>query len=116
MRAKKGLLATNPLIIQVISDTVVQRKKVPILLVCNKTDEGARAHTAEFVRKRLEKELEILRTTRSTLGDGVVKEQPIAKKGDIFTFAGLKTSKVSLASASGLKNDIDEVLTFLRSL
>ncbi len=41
---------------QVLSDPVLQRKGVPLLLVCNKTDEGAKAHTTDFVRKRLEKE------------------------------------------------------------
>ena len=87
---------------------------MPILLVCNKTDEGARAHTADFIRKRLEKELEALRSTRATLGEGVATGQPIAKAGEIFTFGGLKSPKVSIASASALKNDVEELLAFLR--
>lgn len=99
---------------QVISDPTVQKKAVPVLLVCNKTDEGARAHTADFIRKRLEKELEALRGTRATLGEGVARGQPIAKAGETFTFANLKSPRVSMASASALRNDVEELLAFLR--
>lgn len=99
---------------QVISDPTLQRKGVKLLLVCNKTDEGARAHTADFIRKRLEKELEALRGTRSTLGEGVSKGQPIAKAGEVFTFAGLRSPAVTVVSGSALRADLDELLKHLR--
>ncbi len=86
---------------------------MPLLLVCNKTDEGARAHTADFIRKRLEKELEALRSTRATLGEGAARGQPIAREGETFSFAALKSPKVATANASALKNDIEELLSFL---
>ena len=102
-------------LMQVISDPALQKRGTPILLLCNKTDEGPRAHTAEFIRKRLEKELEALRGTRTTLGEGASKGLPIAKAGEAFTFAGLRSPRVSVANASALRSDIDELLNFLRS-
>jgi signal recognition particle receptor subunit beta len=34
---------------------------VPVLLACNKQDMGSKAHTLEFIRKRLERELDQVR-------------------------------------------------------
>ena len=85
-----------------------------MLLVCNKADAGAKAHTLDFLRKRLEKELETLRGTRATLGEGVSKGLPIAKAGETFTFAGLKGPNVALASTSALNGDLEDLLNFLR--
>lgn len=97
-----------------ISDSTIQKRGVPILIVCNKTDEGARAHTADFIRKRLEKELEALRGTRATLDEGAAKGLPIAKGGEAFTFAALRSPKVLVATASALKGDLEELQAFLR--
>ena len=38
---------------------------MPVLLLANKADLGAKAHSVEFIRKRLEKALDQLRTTRA---------------------------------------------------
>jgi hypothetical protein len=94
---------------------MLQRRGVPLLLFCNKGDEGVRAHTSEFVRKRLEKELEALRSTRATLGEGISQGQRIAKEGETFTFAGLRSPKVGVAEGSALAGDLQGVLDFLRS-
>lgn len=100
--------------LQVISDPMLQRRGVPLLLVCNKTDEGAKAHTTDFVRKRLEKELEALRGTRATLGEGAPQGGRIAREGEAFTFVGLRSPRVSVAGGSALTGDLNEVLEFLR--
>jgi signal recognition particle receptor subunit beta len=42
---------------EVLSNPAFARYKVPVLLACNKGDLGAKAHTIEFVRKKLEKEM-----------------------------------------------------------
>lgn len=97
-----------------LSDNVIQKRRVPILIVCNKTDQGVKAHTSDFVRKRLEKEVEALRGTRTTLGENAGSSLALAKQGDAFTFAGLKTPAIAITSGSALTGDLSEVLSFLR--
>jgi signal recognition particle receptor subunit beta len=43
---------------EVLSQPALARRRVPVLLACNKQDMGSKAHTLEFVRKRLEKEID----------------------------------------------------------
>ena len=42
---------------EVLSHAAVARRRLPVLLAVNKTDQGAACHSVEFVRKRLEKEM-----------------------------------------------------------
>ena len=51
----------------VLADPAVTRRRLPVLLAANKADCGARAHTPDFIRKRLEKALGELRGTRAAL-------------------------------------------------
>ena len=51
----------------VLTHPGVDRRRLPVLLAANKVDCGARAHTVEFIRKRLEKALSEARGTRSAL-------------------------------------------------
>ena len=44
-------------LLEVLSEPPIQKHRVPLMLACNKADEGARAHTVDFVRKRLEREM-----------------------------------------------------------
>jgi signal recognition particle receptor subunit beta len=43
---------------EVLSAPSLARRRVPLLLACNKQDMGSKAHTVDFIRKRLEKELD----------------------------------------------------------
>lgn len=97
---------------QVLSDPTVQSRRIPVLLMCNKSDLGMKAHTSDFVRKRLERELESLRGTRASLGESG-QSLNLAKKEETFTFAGLKSPKVTVASGSALSNDLQQLLDFV---
>ena len=35
----------------------VAKRRIPVLLACSKQDMGSRAHTVDFIRKQLEKEI-----------------------------------------------------------
>lgn len=96
-----------------LSDENVQKQRPAVLLLCNKTDTGAKAHTSDFVRKRLEKELEALRSTRSSLNEGSTGLN-LVKRNEAFTFAGLRSPKVSVGSGSALTGDLHDVLEFLQ--
>jgi len=49
----------------VLASRGVSSRQMPVLLLANKSDCGAKAHSVEFIRKRLEKALDQLRTTRA---------------------------------------------------
>lgn len=107
---------------EVLSHPALARRRVPLLLACNKQDMGTKAHTVEFIRKRLEKELDQLRSTRSTLGDvggnaaggGVQLGVP----GEPFTFeahARARGMRVATAGVSAVdKGGAAEVEAFIR--
>ena len=40
----------------ILTKSSVVKKKIPVLILCNKTDKVT-AHTKEFIRKQLEKEM-----------------------------------------------------------
>lgn len=40
----------------ILTKSIVVKKKVPVLICCNKTDKVT-AHSKEFIRKQLEKEM-----------------------------------------------------------
>lgn len=44
-------------LLEILVHPTVRKRRIPVLLACNKSDEGAKAHTVEFVRKRLEREM-----------------------------------------------------------
>ena len=45
---------------QVLTCPAVYKRRLPLLLACNKADQGARAHTVDFLRRRLEREVAAL--------------------------------------------------------
>lgn len=49
----------------VLASKAVSSRQMPVLLLANKADLGAKAHSVEFIRKRLEKALDQLRITRA---------------------------------------------------
>lgn len=51
----------------VLVHPTVNRRRLPVLLAANKGDCGPRSHTADFIRKRLEKALGELRGSRAAL-------------------------------------------------
>lgn len=69
----------------VLVHPVVAGRRLPILIACNKVDEGPRAHTVDFIRKRLEKEIDELRSTRGPLEGGDVRVHP---NNHPFSFEG----------------------------
>ena len=62
-----GLMQVAEQLYDVLASQSVSRHQMPVLLLANKSDCGAKAHSVEFIRKRLEKALDQLRTTRAEL-------------------------------------------------
>lgn len=112
----------------VLSHPVVTGRCLPVLLACNKADAGTKAHTVDFIRKRLEKELDQIRQTRGTLADQAenhssthASSSSYAVLGNsapgTFTFAGLgaKGPLVTCASVSAVDTGgVSDVEAFIR--
>ncbi len=86
-----------------------------------RTDAGAKAFTPEFIRKRLEKEIEALRATRRSLADsaGGGEKDALRSAGTPFTFDGLARGRgpvVSTAAISASTGDLAPVHSFVRKL
>ena len=98
----------------IVSDPVVQRRRLPILVACNKS-EKITAHPVEFIKKRLEKEIEALRQTTGTLADtsGGEGAAAIGKPGVEFKFEHLARNDVEVAATSVAEGDLDAVRAFL---
>ncbi|PSC68940.1 signal recognition particle receptor subunit beta-like [Micractinium conductrix] len=109
-------------LLEVLSSPALAKRRAPVLLACNKQDAGSRAHTVEFIRKRLEKELDQLRSTRGTLGDvnggSGGGGAPLGAPGEPFTFeshARAHGVRVTTAGVSAVdRGGVAEVEAFIR--
>eukprot|EP00958_Prasinococcus_capsulatus_P023488 scaffold3505_cov385-Prasinococcus_capsulatus_cf.AAC.4 len=63
---------TSELLLELFTDPVLMRKRVPVLVACNKTDRIT-AYSEAQVQKRLEREIQQLRSTREALTDTAEK-------------------------------------------
>jgi len=93
------------------------RRRVPVMLACNKSDKVT-AHTVDFIRKRLEKDIDTLRKTRGSLADsggGSGAEKFLGSKTEAFKFSQF-SMPVTAGSVSVLKNNLGEVVSFMRGL
>ncbi|OIV94509.1 hypothetical protein TanjilG_25571 [Lupinus angustifolius] len=91
----------------------IVKKKIPLLILCNKTDKVT-AHTKEFIRRQLEKEIDKLRTSRSAISEAdVTNEFTLGVPGEPFSFTQ-SSNKVTTAEASGLTGEISQLEEFIR--
>ncbi|MQM21613.1 hypothetical protein Taro_054654, partial [Colocasia esculenta] len=125
----------------ILTKASVVKRKIPILILCNKTDKVT-AHTKEFIRKQLEKEIhqilllvtspqnsdgtltwglsygsgasDKLRTSRTALSTAdVTNEYALGVSGEPFAFVQCN-NKVSVADAAGLTGEITHLEQFIR--
>ncbi|KAL3161410.1 hypothetical protein ABBQ32_010300 [Trebouxia sp. C0010 RCD-2024] len=106
-------------LLEVLVHPTVRRRRIPVLIACNKSDEGAKAHTVDFVRKRLEREINQIRQTQGTLEDsgGVTSVDIMGNVQEEFTFEALQRKNrmsVTSVSCSALTGNIDELSGFVR--
>ncbi|EFJ29064.1 SRP receptor, beta subunit [Selaginella moellendorffii] len=105
--------STAEYLYEVLSKPLVVKRKLPVLIVCNKCDKVT-AHSVDFIRKQLEKELDKLRVTRTTLeGSDVAAEIKPGIDGEPFKFSHC-VNKVTMVETSVITGKVGEVQTFIR--
>ncbi|KAM0937578.1 putative small GTP-binding protein [Dioscorea sansibarensis] len=97
----------------ILTKSTVVKRKVPVLILCNKTDKIT-AHSKEFIRKQLEKEIDKLRASRTAVSSAdVTNEYTLGVPSEVFTFSQCH-NKVAVADASGLTGEVSQVEQFIR--
>lgn len=101
---------------EVLAHPGVQRRRTPVLVACNKMDLELEAHSSDFIRKTLERQLDAMRRTRTAAigkdGGGGGTGPALGPADKPFSFAGLP-NKVALVEASAKEGKLDEVVAFM---
>ncbi|KAH9313578.1 hypothetical protein KI387_022205, partial [Taxus chinensis] len=97
----------------VLTKALVVKNKVPVLIVCNKVDKVT-AHSMDFIRKQLEKEIDKLRASRSAISDAdIANDVTLGVTGQPFTFSQC-INKVTVTEASVISGKISDIEHFIR--
>ncbi|KAL6956786.1 hypothetical protein U1Q18_017095 [Sarracenia purpurea var. burkii] len=105
--------AASEYLYEILTRAIVIRKEIPVLILCNKGDKVT-AHTKEFIRKQLEKEIEKLRVARTAVSAAdIANEYMLGVLGETFAFSQCQ-NKVTVAEASGLTGEITHLEQFIR--
>nr|DAD36048.1 TPA_asm: hypothetical protein HUJ06_006687 [Nelumbo nucifera] len=97
----------------ILTKASVVKRKIPVLILCNKTDKVT-AHTKEFIRKQLEKEIDKLRASRTAISAAdITNEYTLGVTGEAFAFSQCLNT-VAVAEASGQTGEIVQVEQFIR--
>ncbi|KAJ1399492.1 Small GTPase superfamily, ARF type [Sesbania bispinosa] len=105
--------AASEYLYDILTKGSVVKKKIPLLILCNKTDKVT-AHTKEFIRRQLEKEIDKLRASRSAVSAAdITNEFTLGVPGEPFSFTQC-SNKVTTADASGLTGEISQLEEFIR--
>ncbi|AQK52212.1 hypothetical protein Zm00014a_035809 [Zea mays] len=97
----------------ILTKATVVKKKVPVLIFCNKTDKVT-AHSKEFIKKQLEKELNKLRESRNAVSSADISDEvQLGVPGEAFNFSQCQ-NKVAVAEGAGLTGDVSAVEQFIR--
>ncbi|KAM5584664.1 hypothetical protein ABKV19_004166 [Rosa sericea] len=105
--------AASEYLYDILTKANVVKKKIPILIVSNKTDKVT-AHSKEFIRRQLEKELDKLRASRSAISTAdIANDFTLGVLGEPFSFPQCQ-NKVKVDEAAGITGNITQVQQFIR--
>ncbi|KAI5656602.1 hypothetical protein M9H77_25395 [Catharanthus roseus] len=105
--------AASEYLYDLLTRASVVKNKTPVLLLCNKVDKPS-AHSKDFIRKQLEKEIDKLRASRTAISAAdVSNEHTLGVPGEAFKFSQCH-NKVIVGESSGLKGEIAELEEFIR--
>ncbi|KAH7438911.1 hypothetical protein KP509_04G036600 [Ceratopteris richardii] len=97
----------------ILSKALIVKYKIPVLIVANKMDKVT-AHSIDFIRKQLEKEIDKLCVTRTGISDAdMTSEVLIRKEGEPFKFTHC-LNKVTVTEASVTTAQLADVYQFIR--
>lgn len=105
--------AASEYLYDLLTRASVVKSKIPVLLLCNKVDKPS-AHSKDFIRKQLEKEIDKLRASRTAISAAdVSNDYTLGVPGEPFKFSQCH-NKVIVGESSGLKGEVAELEEFIR--
>ncbi|KAK7361801.1 hypothetical protein VNO77_03885 [Canavalia gladiata] len=105
--------AASEYLYDILTKGSVVRKKIPLLILSNKTDKAS-AHSKEFICRQMAKEIDKLRASRSAISAAdIANEFTLGVPGESFSFIQC-CNKVTTADASGLNGEISPLEKFIR--
>eukprot|EP00850_Spirogloea_muscicola_P005154 SM000023S07610 [mRNA] locus=s23:430569:431858:- [translate_table: standard] len=100
---------------ELLTTKVVVKRRIPVLLLCNKMDKVT-AYSVDFIRKQLEKEIDKLRTSRSSISEADIgTDVKLGVEGEAFKFTQC-ANRVTATEASVQNGKIADVEAFIREL
>jgi signal recognition particle receptor subunit beta len=101
---------------EVLNNPSFHKQRLPLLLACNKSDLEEDAHSVDFIRKTLEKQLNELRSSKSVgIGKDAAAHSTVMGPTDKpFSFERLR-SKVVLVECSATAGSLADVTVFISS-
>ncbi|VAI84633.1 unnamed protein product [Triticum turgidum subsp. durum] len=97
----------------ILTKATVVKKRIPVLIFCNKTDKVT-AHSKEFIKKQLEKEVNKLRESRNAISSADISDEVrLGLPGEAFNFSQCQ-NKVIVDEGAGLTGDVSAVEQFIR--
>ncbi|KAM3208822.1 hypothetical protein ACQJBY_063483 [Aegilops geniculata] len=97
----------------ILTKATVVKKRIPLLIFCNKTDKVT-AHSKEFIKKQLEKEVNKLRESRNAISSADISDEvQLGLPGEAFNFSQCQ-NKVIVDEGAGLTGDVSAVEQFIR--
>ncbi|EMS52973.1 hypothetical protein TRIUR3_09559 [Triticum urartu] len=97
----------------ILTKATVVKKRIPVLIFCNKTDKVT-AHSKEFIKKQLEKEVNKLRESRNAISSADISDEvQLGLPGEAFNFSQCQ-NKVIVDEGAGLTGDVSAVEQFIR--
>ncbi|PNW70404.1 hypothetical protein CHLRE_17g718350v5 [Chlamydomonas reinhardtii] len=101
---------------EVLTHTTVARRRTPVLLACNKADLETQAHSVDFCRRTIEKQLDTMRKTRLALGGEAGRSLAALGKPDKPLQLAALRSPIAVCEISAEKGEVAEVMRFLAKL
>uniref|UniRef100_A0A0E0DTV9 Signal recognition particle receptor subunit beta n=1 Tax=Oryza meridionalis TaxID=40149 RepID=A0A0E0DTV9_9ORYZ len=90
----------------ILTKATVVKKRIHVLIFCNKTDKVT-AHSKEFIKKQLEKEIKAISSA------DITDEVKLGNPGKTFYFSQCQ-NRVTVAEGAGLTGDVSAVEQFIR--
>ncbi|GJN41401.1 hypothetical protein PR202_gn00773 [Eleusine coracana subsp. coracana] len=107
------ILSSCRYLYDILTKATVVKKRVHVLIFCNKTDKVT-AHSKEFIRKQLEKEINKLRESRNALSSADISDEvKLGIPGEAFNFSQCQ-NKVTVAEGAGLTGNVSVIEEFIR--
>eukprot|EP00879_Flechtneria_rotunda_P005934 GHRR01006240.1.p1 GENE.GHRR01006240.1~~GHRR01006240.1.p1 ORF type:complete len:271 (+),score=67.33 GHRR01006240.1:329-1141(+) len=101
---------------ELLVNPLLQRRRTAVLIACNKADLDEDAHSIDFIRKTLEKQLDTMRKTKTAaIGKDSGSQVPaLGSLNKPFSLQGLP-NKVVLAECSAKEGQLDDIKAFIGS-